>query len=355
MLTIRTVERLHTRFINRACNAAGFSGIFSRKQARSPQATKDRQAVLYDTILLRTFASVCDLRSFTKAARRVHLTQSAVSLHIKRLEEQVGSRLIERQPRGILLTEDGEVLLSYARRILALHKEVEHRLRRGGMELVRLGAAEYFDLHALTSLIAQFSMLYPCVRLQLKVGLGPDIMALLDDGQLDMAIVSSEIGEADGIALCRERRVWAAGPAMSLAPDAPAPLAVYPPNCRWRQVALDHLDRAGRSWNVVLQSAGTAGILAAVDAGIAITIFPECVLVSNTLKSLGLAEALPALPDFEFVLRRNGEESLAAEQLVESIISRFQLPTATRTGGAPATPARISYAHRLDLASQCRS
>jgi len=64
--------------------------------------------MLYDTVLLRTFSTVCDLGSFTKAARRVHLTQSAVSLHIKRLEEQVGSRLIARHARGILLTEHGE-------------------------------------------------------------------------------------------------------------------------------------------------------------------------------------------------------------------------------------------------------
>jgi len=288
--------------------------------------------MLYDTVLLRTFSTVCDLGSFTKAARRVHLTQSAVSLHIKRLEEQVGSRLIARHARGILLTEHGEVLLSYARRILALHKEAAHRLRRDSAGLVRLGAPEYFDLQALSSLMAQFSELCPGVQLQVKVGLGPDIAALLDEGQLDIAIVSSEIGEADGIALCRERRVWAAGRAMSLSPDRPAPLAVYPPNCRWRQIALDHLDRAGRSWTVVLQSTGAAGILAAVDAGIAITIFPECRLESTTQKSLGLAEALPALPDFEFVLRCNGKESLIADQLAELIISRFQLSTAARTG-----------------------
>jgi len=309
--------------------------------------------MLYDTVLLRTFATVCDLRSFTKAARRVHLTQSAVSLHIKRLEEQVGSRLIARQNRGILLTEHGEVLLSYARRILALHKEATHRLRHDEAAIVRLCAPEYFNLHALASLIAQFSLLHPGVQLQLKVGLGTDILALLDDGQLDMAIVSSEIGEADGISLCRERRVWAAGHGMNLPPDSPAPLAVFPPTCRWRQVALEQLDRVGRSWTVVLQSTGTAGILAAVDAGIAITVFPECRLVTPTLKSLGPAEALPTLPDFEFVLRSSGKESLAADQLAELIINRFQFSTADQTDNPGSS--LISDAHRSDLGSQCRS
>jgi DNA-binding transcriptional LysR family regulator len=296
--------------------------------------------MLYDTVLLRTFAAVCDLGSFTKAARRVHLTQSAVSLHIKRLETQVGSRLIARRARGILLTEHGEVLLSYARRILALHKEAEHRLRRDGAGVARLGVPEYFDLHALSFLIGQFSAVYPEVQLQLKLGIDPDIVALLEDGQLDMAIVSSEIGETNGVALCRERRVWAAGHAMQLAPDTPAPLAVCPPNCRWRQVALEHLDRAGRSWSVVLQSAGTAGILAAVAAGIAITIFPEYALSGTTLKSLGTAEALPTLPDFEFVLRRNGKGAFATDHLAELIINRFRPSTGLQTGNGTSYNAR---------------
>ena len=86
--------------------------------------------MLYDTALLRTFVAICDSGSFTNAAREVNLTQSAVSLHVKRLEDQVGSRLIVRNARGLRLTEHGEVLLSYARRILALYKEVEHRLGR---------------------------------------------------------------------------------------------------------------------------------------------------------------------------------------------------------------------------------
>ncbi|MGB2932303.1 MAG: LysR substrate-binding domain-containing protein [Methyloceanibacter sp.] len=287
--------------------------------------------MLYDTALLRTFVAICDAGSFTKAAREVNLTQSAVSLHVKRLEEQVGSRLIVRNARSLRLTEHGEVLLSYARRILALYKEAEHRLGRDGGGLVRIGAPEYFDLHTLSSLLRQFSARYPAVRLQIELGIGPDISALLDEGELDIAIVSNEIGEGDGVALCRERRIWAAGRGMQLSPHKPAPLALYPPHCRWRQLALEQLDRAGRTWTVAIQSAGTAGILAALDAGLAITIFPEYGL-SNSLKALGSAEALPALPDFEFVLRRSRNSSLAADHLADMIVNFFQLSTALRPG-----------------------
>jgi molybdate transport repressor ModE-like protein len=117
--------------------------------------------MLYDTVLLRSFVAICDSGSFTKAAREVNLTQSTVSLHVKRLEDQVGSRLIVRNARGIGLTEHGEILLSYARRILALYKEAEHRLGGDSGGLIRIGAPEYFDLHTLSSLLGQFSARYP--------------------------------------------------------------------------------------------------------------------------------------------------------------------------------------------------
>ena len=262
----------------------------------------------------------------------MNLTQPAVSLHVKRLEDQVGSPLILRQARGVGLTEKGEVLLSYARRILALHKEAEHHLGSDSGGLIRIGAPDYFDFQIFSSLLGQFAARYPAVRLQVELGIGPDISALLDGGALDIAIVASEIGEGDGISLCRERRVWAGGRDMHLTPEMPAPLALYPPHCRWRQLALERLDQAGRSWTMLLQSAGTAGILAALGAGLGITIFPEYGL-PNTLKSLGSAEALPALPDFEFVLRRSRNNSPAATHLADTITNYFQLSSALRPGG----------------------
>lgn len=283
----------------------------------------------YDTVLLRTFVAVSDTGSFTRAAGEVNLTQSAVSLHVKRLEEQVGAPLILRKPRGLGLTERGEVLLSYARRILALHREAEERLGRDFGGLIRIGAPDYFDFHILSSLLAQFGESHPGVRFQVELGIGPDISAMLDAGELDIAIVSHEIGEGDGVALCREPRVWAGSRDMRLDPKQPAPLALYPPHCRWRRLALEELDRAGRSWTMVIQSAGTAGILAALDAGLGITVFPENGLPPG-LKPLGRAEALPALPDFEFVLRRGRNHPKEADHLADLITNHFQLSAALK-------------------------
>jgi DNA-binding transcriptional LysR family regulator len=285
--------------------------------------------MLYDTNLLRTFVAICDAGSFTRAAREVNLTQSAVSLHVKRLEEQAGLHLILRNTRGLRLTEKGEVLLCYARRILSLYKEAEQTLScdRGG--LLSIGAPEFFDMQMLSSLLAQLSNRYPAVRMQIELGIGPDISALLDEGELDLAIVGTELGERQGIALSRERRVWAGARSIRLDPDEPAPLALYPPFCPWRKVALNELDRAGRTSTVVIQSTSTSGILAAVEAGLAITLFPESKL-PPTLKTLGAAEGLPPLPDFEFVLQRSRTLSPAADHLSEMIINFYQLSTALK-------------------------
>jgi len=287
--------------------------------------------MLYDTTLLRTFVAICDAGSFTKAAREVNLTQSAVSHHVKRLEDQVGLHLIVRNTRGLRLTEKGEVLLCYARRILALYQEAEQTLSsdRGG--LLSIGAPEFFDMQMLSSLLAQLSDRYPAVRMQIELGIGPDISALLDEGELDLAIVGNELGDRQGITLSRERRVWAGARFLKLDPDKPAPLALYPPFCPWRKVALKELDRVGRASTVVIQSTGTSGIIAAVEAGLAITLMPELKL-PPTLKELGAAEGLPALPDFEFVLQRSRTTSPAADHFSEMIVNFYQLSTALKPG-----------------------
>jgi len=283
--------------------------------------------MLYDTTLLRTFVAICDTGSFTKAAQRVNLTQSAVSHHVKRLEDRVGLPLIVRNTRGLKLTEKGEVLLCYARRIVALHKEAEQHLSGG--ELVRIGAPEVFDMRLLSSLLARFAARYPAVRVQVELGVAPHILTLLDEGELDLAIVFYELGEGQGTSLSRERRIWAGAQSLQLSPNEPAPLALYAPCCPWRQVALNVLDRAGRTCTIMIQGTDTSTILSAVEAGLAITIFVESAL-PPTLKALGAAEALPPLPDFEFGLKRSRTSSPAADRLAEMITNFYQLSTARK-------------------------
>ena len=155
--------------------------------------------MVLDIVLLRTFVAVVEAKGFTRAAGFVNLTQSAVSLHIKRLEEQIGRRLFDRTAPKLALTSDGEILLSYAQRILALEEEVKTRLGHPEPEgLVRFGAPEYFDPGTLASLLAQFNTRYPAVELEIQLGIGTDIAALYGRGLLDVAIINREVDDADG-------------------------------------------------------------------------------------------------------------------------------------------------------------
>ncbi|HLH11087.1 MAG TPA: LysR substrate-binding domain-containing protein [Methylovirgula sp.] len=282
--------------------------------------------MLYDPSLLRSFIAISETRSFTLAAQRVNLTRSAVSLHIKRLEDQVGRRLLTRTPH-LGLTEDGELLLSYARRILALHQEVGDRLGRQPSGLVRLGAPEYFDPATLASLLGQFSIRNPAVEVEISIG--PDIFRQFEKGRLDLAVVYRELGEGEGIVLRRERRLWAAAQSFSLDLNAAVPLALFPAYCGWRQMALAKLDGRGRPWRLVVESAGLAGLLAAVEAGLAVSVLAQNNL-SGSLKALGETDGLPDLPDFEYILLRKHGASAAAESLAEVIVDYFRLSAALR-------------------------
>jgi len=306
--------------------------------------------MLLDIVLLRTFVAVVEAKGFTRAAGFVNLTQSAVSLHIKRLEKQVGRRLFDRTASKLALTSDGDILLSYAKRILALEEEVKIRLGHPEPEgLVRFGAPEYFDPGTLASLLAQFNSRYPAIELESHMGIGTEIAALYERGLLDVAIINREIGETDGAdrndnrpgedirVLYREGRVWASLPNMKLDIERPVPLALFPAPCAWRELAQERLQKAGRRWTVALQSTGLSGIVTAVEAGLAISIFAQSGL-SPRLRAFGPAQGLPALPDFEYVVRRNAKPSLAADRLRDVIIDYFQLAaTLRRTGGNPDT------------------
>jgi DNA-binding transcriptional LysR family regulator len=201
---------------------------------------------------------------------------------------------------------------------------------KGG--LVRIGAPECFDMRMLSSLLAQFADRYPAVCMQIELGLVPHIVAMLDKGELDLAIVCNELGDGgdeQDILLSRERRVWGGARSMRLDLSRPVPLALYPPSCPWRQLALNELDRAGRACTIMTQGTDTSAILAVVEAGLAITIFPEFAL-PPTLKALGPAEGLPPLPDFELMLRRSQTTSPVADHLSDMIVNFYQLSDAMK-------------------------
>ncbi|WP_259744902.1 LysR family transcriptional regulator, partial [Pseudomonas protegens] len=126
---------------------------------------------MFDPVLLRSFVAVADCQNFTRAAERLHLTQSTVSQQVRRLEESLGCQLLDRDQRRVVATVEGERLLAYARRILALHEEASDVLiNQRGEEVLRLGVPEDFAAERLMPMLSGFGRDYPAVRLEVTSG-----------------------------------------------------------------------------------------------------------------------------------------------------------------------------------------
>lgn len=283
-------------------------------------------AATIDADLLRAFVTVVESGGFSAAAERLMRGQSAISLQIKRLEERVGTRLLDRSPRHVGLTSEGEMMLDYARRILHLNDEMVARIREPEIAgLVRLGAPEDFATSHLPNVLARFAHSYPDVRLEVTCELTLEILERFQGGNLDLALVKRVPASGiSGTRVWREPLVWAAADKTSVTGDAPLPLAVSPRPCVYRKRAIDALEAAVRPWRIAYTCGSLAGTLAAVRAGLGVTVLPKELVPSDLsiLDDEGLG--LPMLDDTEMALIEAPTVGPAATRLREYIVRELE-------------------------------
>jgi DNA-binding transcriptional LysR family regulator len=221
--------------------------------------------------LLRTFVAAARTLNFTHAARSRHLTQSAVSMQISRLEVDLGKTLFRRVTRGVELTVDGESLLRYARRLLQLHDEALAALTRPEVDgVIRLGAAEDYASQHLPKILRRFGQRYPLIRVDLYCDLSVSLLEMLRQEALDLCLCTSENGEHGGDFLRHEPVVWIAPQDVAVEAHRPLPLAVFHQGCMFRKWAMQSLAEQGIAYRVACSSPSIAGVLAAVKAGLAV-------------------------------------------------------------------------------------
>jgi len=281
--------------------------------------------------LLRSFTMVAEAHTFTGAARLLGLRQSTVSQHIKRLEEIVGRRLLDRDTHRVALTAEGEVMLDHARRVLdaneSLGRYVSATPLRGRL---RIGASEDFVLSALPDILAHFVRRYPEVNLELTAGLSEQLYDTFDSGMLDLIFVKRRIGDRRGDTAWAEPICWVGRPDYRAPADSPLPLLLYPPPSVTRARALDTLERAGRPWRVAFTSASLSGLSAAARAGIGV--MPHSArLIPPGLAVIAPSAGLPTLPDVEFVVLGPGGRHPAAQALTAAILQWASLGQARPT------------------------
>jgi DNA-binding transcriptional LysR family regulator len=285
-----------------------------------------------DIDLLRSFTAVADTGSFTAAAAVVARTQSAVSMQIKRLEETVGRRILERSSRALSLTRDGELLLQDARKLLALHDESLQRIAQPPVAgSIRLGVTEYFVPDELPRLLSRFAARHPGVRLEVRMGLSRDLRADLAAGKLDAAIVRGDGKGSAGTSIWREPQCWVAARDWVHDPATPVPLVALPPGCSLRDFAIASFERRRRAWNLAYTGSSMASVQAAVLAGLGVSVVARS-SVKEGMRVLPAGRAWPDPGPLEIgVLQGKGsrpEIVAALEAVARESLARVAVMTA---------------------------
>lgn len=263
------------------------------------------------TTLLRSFVAIVETGSMLNAADQVFVTQSALSLQIKRLEEMVQQALFTREGRRLVLTQAGDVLLDYSRRVLALHDEAVTAIGAGNFAgLVRVGMVQDFAETLLKGLLLRFSELHPDSQIYAKVAGTAELLTMLQRGQLDIVIGFSAADDPAGITVAPMEWYGSAG----LADRSVLPLAVLEKPCRFREAAIASLDAAGRPWRIAIETPNLTTLRAAVEAGLGLTCRTHLFLGEEASLT---SSSLPALPKVACILSKAGDLGRANTRLAE--------------------------------------
>lgn len=254
---------------------------------------------------LRTFIAVADTKSFTRAGEQVNRSQSAVSMQVKRLEEEVGKPLFERIGKTAKLTSEGNVLIGHARRIVKEHEDAVRALTKPALKgHIRFGSPEHYTTGILPNLLAKFAASYPDVIVEMRCENSDVIKEAVEKGDLDIGLCT-QIHEG-GQVIHHDPVVWIAAPDFVFQKDKVIPVAAFEEDCIFRGWASKALEKAGIEYRVVYVSRSMSGIIDAVRAGLAIAPIVKSNLPTDLI-AIGPEDGLPVLPISDIVLHTIGE------------------------------------------------
>lgn len=286
---------------------------------------------------LQTFIAIADIGSFTRAADKVHRTQSAVSMQMRRLEERIGKPLFEKDGRGNRLTEEGERLLSYARRLIQLNRETLAAFDDRRLEgTIRIGTPDDYADRFLPEIMARFARSNPRVELTVTCEPTPGLVDHIKRGNLDLAIITHDDSRGQSEVVRREPLLWVTSANHATHEQDVLPMAFGRPTCIWRRAACEMLDRTGRDYRILFTSFSATVITAAVLSGLAISVLPECALRPG-MRVLGEADGFGPLPDCKIgIMRGHASRPDLVEALARHIaesLDNITVPAGEEAGG----------------------
>ncbi|MBV1825052.1 LysR substrate-binding domain-containing protein [Komagataeibacter oboediens] len=275
-----------------------------------PSRLPQRMARNVPTELLRSFVAIVEAGSMAQATETIFLTQSALSLQMKRLEDMLQQKLFRRDGRRLLLTATGEELVTYARQLLALNDRIMQNLgQQTDPEPITVGMVQDFADTILPDVLGRFRLEHPRARLIVRVGGTIELLDLFDRSRLDLVLCLGQHGDRPG-ASCdtvgHDRMVWLGDPANTELEEIP--LVLLEPPCRFRDAALRTLGQAGRDYRIMLETPNLPALRAGVRGGLGISCRTRRFAAAEDLPVLP-AKALPDVPEIETVLVRRNDAS----------------------------------------------
>ncbi len=279
-----------------------------------------------DIFSIQCFVAVADTGSFTKAGLQMKRTQSAITQQIYNLEKQLQTRLIDRDKKAIL-THDGEIFLSYALKMLAIHNEIIDRFQYPELDgEVRIGIPEDFADRFLADVLADFSRIHPRIFLNVQCGLSLNLYEQFKNKMLDLVVVKMSSPEdfPFGVEIWTEPLVWVGKEGMLYEqnPTLPVPLVLSPEPCVYRSRAIEALEMKGIRWRMVYSSSSYAGTIAAVRANMGLTVLPITMIPEKLIQ---IQNVLPNLPDIHVsLITQNGKETPAMNSLTDFLLIKLK-------------------------------
>lgn len=276
-----------------------------------------------DPHLLRALLAAAETGTVSAAAVRLSRTQAAVSMQLQRLESDLGARLLDRTPRGVSLTEAGETLAAYARRLLALTSDARRQIE--GQQLagrIRLGLVEDLALTSLPLLLADFRQQHPRIKLDLMTAHSPELDQAIRDGRCDIVIADpSRFGGSPHFHWTR-RLVWGGSRLIDLPEAEPVPLVAFEESCTWQDHTAVAFAEAGIAWTIACRVTTFAALVGALRAGLGISLMLPETLPSDC-EALEPHDRLPPPPSAYFGLFLAAEPSQPACQLAAFLRSKL--------------------------------
>jgi DNA-binding transcriptional LysR family regulator len=275
--------------------------------------------------LLRSFTAIAEAGNLTRAGERLNMSQPTISLQMKRLEERFGCTLMERSPRALTLTPEGEILLGYARKILGFFDEAIAKISEPTTHgLVRLGAPEDFATFHLADVLARFARSHPGIALEVTTDLTLHLIDRFRSGEFDLVLIKREpMGPTEGVRVWREPLVWAGVRDNFFHQNGPLPLVVSPAPCVYRKRAIKALERVQREWRIAYTSTSLTGAQAAVRAGLGLTVLPKN-MVPDDFILMDEAVGAPDLFETEIALMTAHPTTPPALRLADYIVRSLE-------------------------------